>query len=93
MHEGDRSASLYIIILGIVRGYYIDAQGNDITKCFSMEDGILSSEGLRTEAPSTFTIECLEDCECVEVPYQIIYQLTEMNRTVLLQFNQFFCRR
>lgn len=90
LHEGDSSSSLYMLLQGIVRGYYIDNEGNDITKCFSSEGGMFSSEGLRTEGPSTFTIECLEACECVEIPYQFIYQLTEMNKEVLMHLNKYF---
>ena len=36
--EGMKATNLYFIIRGIVRGYYIDEQGNDITKCFSSEN-------------------------------------------------------
>ncbi|MDU6038877.1 MAG: cyclic nucleotide-binding domain-containing protein [Clostridium butyricum] len=36
--EGERAKSLYFIIKGIVRGYYIDEKGDEITKCFSMEN-------------------------------------------------------
>lgn len=35
VHEGDIATCVYLIIRGIVRGYYIDADGNDITKYFS----------------------------------------------------------
>lgn len=90
LYEGDQSASLYLLLQGIVRGYYIDNEGNDVTKCFSLEGGMFSSEGLRTEKPSTFTIECLEACECVEIPYHFIYRLTEINKEVLLHLNKFY---
>lgn len=70
--EGTKSINLYFIIKGIVRGYYIDEQGNDITKCFSGENEFFSSEGLRTGNASSFNIECLEDCKCVKLPYKLI---------------------
>lgn len=70
--EGVKSINLYFIIKGIVRGYYIDEQGNDITKCFSGETEFFSSEGLRTGNVSSFNIECLEDCKCIKLPYNLI---------------------
>ena len=73
--EGVKSTNLYFIIRGIVRGYYIDAQGNDITKCFSSENQFFSSEGLRTASVSSFTIECLEDCQCIQFPYRLVYKV------------------
>lgn len=73
--EGMKSTNLYFIIHGIVRGYYIDEHGNDITKCFSSENEFFSSEGLRTASVSSFTIECLEDCQCIQLPYKLIQQV------------------
>jgi CRP-like cAMP-binding protein len=73
--EGVKSTNLYFIIRGIVRGYYIDEQGNDITKCFSRENEFFSSEGLRTASVSSFTIECLEDCTCIQLPYRLVYKI------------------
>lgn len=73
--EGAKSINLYFIIKGIVRGYYIDEQGNDITKCFSGENEFFSSEGLRTGNTSSFNIECLEDCKCIKLPYKLIYKV------------------
>lgn len=73
--EGMKSTNLYFIISGIVRGYYIDEQGNDITKCFSGENEFFSSEGLRTTSDSSFTIECLEECKCIKLPYKLVYKI------------------
>lgn len=73
--EGTKSINLYFIIKGIVRGYYIDERGNDITKCFSGENEFFSSEGLRTGNTSSFNIECLEACNCIKLPYKLIYKV------------------
>jgi len=73
--EGMKSTNLYFIIRGIVRGYYIDEQGNDITKCFSSENEFFCSEGLRTASVSSFTIECLEDCKCIQIPYELVSKI------------------
>ena len=62
---------------GLVRGFYIDKQGNDITKCFSYENEFFSSEGLRTRGLSSFSIECLEECECIQLPYLLINEIME----------------
>ncbi len=90
--EGDRSNNLYFIIAGIVRGYYIDDKGNDITKCFSRENEFFSSEGLRAEGPSTFTIECLEACRCIRMPYVVVNKIMESEAVFREYFNQFYFR-
>jgi len=74
VREGEKSYSSYLILQGVVRGYYIDKQGNDITKCFSSEGEFFSSEGLRTGEEASFTIECLENCSCIKLSYELIYQ-------------------
>lgn len=84
--EGMKSSNLYYIIGGIVRGYYIDEKGNDITKCFSSENDFFSSEGLRTGSVSSFTIECLETCKCIQLPYKLIYKIIREDE----KFNELF---
>lgn len=86
--EGMKYTNLYFIIRGIVRGYYIDEQGNDITKCFSSENEFFSSEGLRTESVSSFTIECLEDCQCIQLPYKLVNKLMKEDE----YFNNLFVK-
>lgn len=87
--EGMKSENLYFIIRGIVRGYYIDEQGNDITKCFSRENEFFSSEGLRTASVSSYFIECLEDCQCIQLPYEMINKLIKEDET----FNSLFVKQ
>lgn len=82
LHEGEKSLNLYYVLSGIVRGYYIDNQGNDITKCFSCENGFFSSEGLRTGGLSSFSIECLELCQCISIPYSLIYEIIQKDENL-----------
>jgi CRP-like cAMP-binding protein len=87
--EGMKSANLYLIIHGIVRGYYIDDKGNDVTKCFSSENEFFSSEGLRTAGISSFTIECLEDCQCVQLPYSLINNIIKKDENLKAIFTKY----
>lgn len=75
IHEGEITSYLYFIIRGVVRGYYVDDKGNDITKCFSMEGEFFSTEGFRTSSPATFSIECLEDCQCIGLMYGQLHRI------------------
>jgi len=77
--EGEQASSIYFIISGVVRGYYIDEKGNDTTKCFSLENEFFSSEGLRTGSVSSFNIECIEQCECIELSYSLVNRLAKEN--------------
>ena len=92
LHEGDRASSLYFILSGVVRGYYIDELGNDITKCFSMENGICSSEGLLTENAASYTVECLKDCKCIKIPYSLFHEVINSNLQASQKINSLFLK-
>lgn len=88
--EGSKSSHLYFITQGLVRGYYIDEDGNDITKCFSSENEFFSSEGLRTGGASSFTIECLEECNCIKLPYELILKLMKEDENLNNLFIKYY---
>lgn len=48
IRAGEVVSSFYFIIYGIVRGYYIDDEGNEVTKCFESENCFFGSECYRT---------------------------------------------
>ena len=43
---GDRADSVAIVLDGLVRGYYIDVDGNDITRGFGINGGLCMDEGV-----------------------------------------------
>ncbi len=61
LEAGQRNDHICLVISGMVRGYYIDEEGNDITKCFSMEKDWCLSYNYLTELPCPFFIETVED--------------------------------
>ena len=71
--------SFYYIIYGVVRGYYIDAAGNEVTKCFAFENCFFGSECYRTNKHSTFYVECLEECKCVRLPYSLVREIVSLD--------------
>lgn len=61
LEAGARTSYIGLIISGLIRGFYIDDAGNDITKCFSVEGDWCCSYNYLSKAPSPFYIETLED--------------------------------
>lgn len=80
IHAGDEVAFFYAIKHGLVRGYYINENGVDITKCFSKEKGFFGSECFRTNKPSTYYVECIEDCECIKIPYSFVREVVTLEQ-------------
>lgn len=74
LREGESSDAIYYILKGIVRGYYISEEGEEVTKCFSLEEGFFASEGFRGATSSSFYIETLEECECLRISYDFLHR-------------------
>ena len=77
LNVNDYASAVYFIISGIVRGYYLDSNGKEATKCFSAESDLFSTEGFRLSIPATFAIECVENGLCIKLPYKLVNDLIE----------------
>ncbi|MEN6349758.1 MAG: Crp/Fnr family transcriptional regulator [Syntrophomonas sp.] len=60
--EGDIPDCIAFNVSGLLRCYYIDINGNDVTKYFCFEGSMLSYLGLVLRKESKYYIEALEDC-------------------------------
>lgn len=85
IHEGDELTHLYWIEKGIVRGFYINSEGEEVTKCFSSEGGYFGSEGLRGGGQATFHVECLEECSCIAMPYGLVREMIDKEGPAYIQ--------
>ena len=86
--QGDQFKDMYFIMEGLVRAYYIDEEGNDITKSFAAENEFFATKGLMTNEFSLFNVECLEECRCIRIPYHILYRIMKENPEITRIFNQ-----
>lgn len=75
INMGDDVRFFYMIIEGLVRGYYINENGIEVTKCFSYEKCFFGSECYRTNRQSTFYVECMEQCKCIKIPYAFVREI------------------
>jgi CRP-like cAMP-binding protein len=65
--------NLYFLTSGLVRGYYIDEKGNDITIRFINNQGwIKPYTALLSNTPSKYTFQCLEECSVINLPFEKI---------------------
>ena len=62
IRQGDMSGELAIVKKGLFRSYYIDNNGNDITKYFYPEESVLFSYAAYCSGTCTeYSVEALED--------------------------------
>lgn len=66
LRMGEPMSKVYFIIKGIARSYYIDMQGNDVTKSFMKEYDFCIGESLFSNTISEEGFETLEDIVALE---------------------------
>lgn len=67
LNMGENTKVVCLILQGIVRGVYIDKDGNEITKCFSKEGEWCCFYNMLNDSPSEYWIEALEDCKVAQI--------------------------
>ena len=74
IRQGERGECLYLIEKGIVRGFYLDENGNEATKCFSFDGEVACTECFLKEGNASFSVECIKDCRLIEISYAELRQ-------------------
>lgn len=59
---GDIPQEYYFLIQGLTRQYYLDQEGFDVTRGFSIKGEFLCTEALIEDDTSPYSVETLEDC-------------------------------
>ena len=72
---GNRCKDLYFVEEGLLRGYYFD-DGKEITNWFAQEGEFATClYSLVAAKPSSETIQALEDCVLIQLPYSSLQNL------------------
>ncbi|WP_025716832.1 Crp/Fnr family transcriptional regulator [Paenibacillus sp. 1-18] len=77
VHQGVVQKEIYFVISGLLRSFYIDVNGDDITRFFSKEGSVLCYEILFDHKPSNRCIEALEDSVVMAMPCNDFKKLIE----------------
>lgn len=75
--EGEVPSKLTFLLQGLLRGYFLDASGRDITDCFAFKPGTPATAGVALGDSATISIEALEDSQVLELmeEYPQLYRL------------------
>lgn len=68
----------FLLLAGIIRGFYLDIDGNDVTHMFIFEGTTFGSDFLTTDKPHVCSFEALEECTAVEINKTVL--LDELNK-------------
>lgn len=81
---GDASSKLFVLYQGLIRKFYLDYQGNDITHMFITPDSVFSTEFIMVQTPALCSFEALEECVLLQMDYKKVRQKM-MEETQLMQ--------
>ena len=72
---GEESSILYILLQGLVRKFYLDAAGNDITHMFQQKNSFFSTDYVMIRQPSLCCFEAAEECRTLTFDYTKVQQV------------------
>jgi CRP/FNR family transcriptional regulator, anaerobic regulatory protein len=72
-HSGEIQKNIGFVFQGLLRTFYIDQNGDEITVRFTRENGYATHySAFISQEPSNFYIQCLEPCVLVNLTYEYI---------------------
>jgi CRP-like cAMP-binding protein len=80
MKSGEKQNNIYYITKGIIRNFVVSNDGDISTYGFRMEDMLVTGYAIhnyKEEHRSVVSVECLEDCEMVRVPFSALKFMEE----------------
>ena len=88
LREGEPQTQLPLLVSGIIRGFYFDVNGQEITDCFAVRPGIPVVAGADFCRPSPIYLDALTDCELMTIPTQEVVRLLDQYPELLRLYNQ-----
>lgn len=73
--QGDQDTSLYFVRAGLLKAYYLSADGKENIKSFILAgDHIGSLMASQAGQSCSFSLVCLKQCELTALPFSTLYQ-------------------
>lgn len=87
-HEGVDAAYTSFLVKGILRGYFLDDKGNEITDCLCTKCGSPTVISYNSHTIPSVTLEALTDCEIISIPVSKTEELQGKYIEVSLLYNK-----
>lgn len=87
---GEMQEKLFFLNRGILRGYYFDEDGKEITDCFGIRRGtpVMPSDSLQDTLIAKINIVALTEAELIGLPVAVIMELLQQYPEVLKLYNK-----
>lgn len=78
VREGERQKHFVFLLQGVLRGYFLDINGREITDCIGFQCGTPAMASILLQEPSIISIEAVTPCELLTIEAQTLQQNTEL---------------
>lgn len=87
IREGELQEYFIFLLEGILRGFFLDITGKEITDCFLFQRGSPSMATVELKEPSIVSLEAETECELFAIKIEILQQLMQQNAELLWIYN------
>lgn len=88
IHEGEIQEKFVFLLDGILRGFFLDIKGRDITDCFGYQCGTPGMSCFTNRAPSPISIEALTECKLLQISGDALMGLMKESTKLLWIYNE-----
>lgn len=88
VQEGQSLPHLQFLVSGILRGFFLDIHGRDITDCFGYQPGTVAMSAFALDAPSPITIETLSETVTLAIPMASITKMLQKDVRLVHVYNR-----
>lgn len=90
LNMGENTKVVCLILQGMVRGVYIDEEGEDVTKCFSKEGEWCCFYNMISDRPLEYWIEALEDCQVAEIEVEELRNMLTKYKQLQILYQELY---
>lgn len=83
IRQGECQEHVYFLVSGILRGFFLDAAGQEVTDCFAFRSGTPAMPGPDLNIPAPISIEALTDATALCVPAAEVLKAMENSMACL----------
>jgi len=92
IQAGETQNQIVFLVSGILRGFFLDAEGREVTDCFGLEPGTAAMGGFAFGKPSAITIEALTEAEVVWLPMAEVQELFARYPQLMAVYNRYLLK-
>lgn len=89
VREGSDPVEFHFLLQGVMRGFFIDPDGHDITDCIVFQCGSPLAANFELGAPAAMSVEALTVCDTLLLPVTVVEDLVQRYPELLTVYNRF----